>query len=218
MQFLQNSKFKTQNASFCFFSESGAEGLDDLLMGNVSEGSEETSEALMARIAASQSRLAAVQKDESTAKTFDQHLVKLIKSIGSGWIDFIAFLIDKNVPSLTVLAIFSVISDSAAAICFSEFQATEKPLEEIDLTPAHLENQKAMDRLHYWWKFIFAADIDSKTVQLRDLNSDTVFQKRLVLEFSKLVKEMLSKNNVQEFDSTALSRVLKQYEKRVFGD
>ncbi|NJP03948.1 hypothetical protein HC823_01630 [Candidatus Gracilibacteria bacterium] len=154
MKFLSDSKFNIQDARFCFFAESGAEGLDDLLMGNVAEGSEETSEQLAARIAAAQARLAKVQKDEATAKGFDTHLVKLIKNIGSDWIDFIAYLINKDVPSLTILAFFSVISDDAAALCFNEFKSTHKPLEEIDLSPAQLENQKVVDRLHYWWKFI----------------------------------------------------------------
>ena len=217
MQLFQNSKFKIQNSKFCFAAE-GVGGLDDLLMGNVAEGSEETSEELAARIAAAQAKLAAVRKDEASAKGFDQHLVKLIKTIGSEWIDFISYLIDENVPSLTILAIFSVISDEAAAICFTEFKSTEKPLEEIDLASSRLENKKVVDRLHYWWKFIFASDLDSKTVKLKDLRSEVHFQKRMAVEFAKLVRTLLSKNSIQEFDSEALSKVLKEYENRVFGE
>ena len=66
MQFLQNTKYQSQGIKFCFFAEGGPEGLDDLLMGNVSEGSEETSEALLARIAAAQAKLVAVKKDEAS--------------------------------------------------------------------------------------------------------------------------------------------------------
>ena len=54
-------------------------GLDDLLMGNVGEGSEETSEQLIARIAAAQARLAAVKKDEKKSSVHDRQLAQIIK-------------------------------------------------------------------------------------------------------------------------------------------
>ena len=67
-------------------------GLDDLLMGNVTEGSEETSEQIAARISSAQARLAAVKKDEKRSSKHDCQLAQVIKHLPLELIPFVSIM------------------------------------------------------------------------------------------------------------------------------
>ena len=95
-------------------------GLDDLLMGNVGEGSEETSEQLVARITAAQARLAAVKKDEKKSSVHDRQLAQIIKYLQPSLLKLVAWMIDQEIPSFTVLALVSLACRPAAEIMEKE--------------------------------------------------------------------------------------------------
>ncbi|MBT3349549.1 hypothetical protein HN954_01190 [bacterium] len=193
-------------------SEESVGGLDDLLMGDVSEGSEETQEQLAARISAAQAKLAAVQKDEKTSKNFDDQLAKILKKFSVAQIKFVAFLIDHEVPSLTILAMFSIDSDDAGKIAFA---ALEKSLP-VDDRDEHLPT-KFSEKISLWWRLISAADAESKTLKLADLRGNSGFTSRVGKEFPSMLSRFLNKNNVQDFDPEKLKKMLKKYEQKIFA-
>jgi hypothetical protein len=187
-------------------------GLDDLLMGNVAEGSEETQEQIAARIAAAQAKLAAVQKDEKKSKGFDGHLANVLKSLTISQIRFVAFLIDHEVPSLTILAMIAIVSDEAGKAIFTELEKSlpdEKPDENL---PA-----KISEKISLWWRLISAADAASKTLKLVDLHENHDFTRRVGKEFSAMLQTFLKKNNVHEFDSGKLKKILHRHERKIFA-
>ena len=193
--------------------ESGPENLDDMLMGNVSEGSEETSEQIADRIAAAQAKLAKVKKDEGEAQDFDNKLAKLLKKLDHSLIDFVAFLIDKEVPSLTILAIVSLANNEAGKICFVEFQkVVDENFSIIPLLPNH---KKEAHKIELWLKFINKANIESKMFVYKD---DKDFVSRVSSETAKMLKNFLIKNNVLEFDEKKLKEALMKYEKEIFSE
>jgi len=59
-------------------SESAPDGLDGLMMGNVSEEAGESNEQIQARIAAAAAKVQQIKKDEAQAHSFDDQLAKLI--------------------------------------------------------------------------------------------------------------------------------------------
>lgn len=196
--------------------ESGPENLDDMLMGNVSEGSEETFESIAARISAAQAKLAKVKKDEKQAHNFDDKLAKILKNFSYDLIDFVAFLIDKEVPSLTILAIISLANNEAGKICFAEFN---KELDEnfaiVQILPNH---QKEAHKIELWLKFINQANSVSKTLKLSIYKKNKEFVDRLSSETAKMLKDFLIKNKVLEFDEDKLKKALIKYEKEIFAE
>jgi hypothetical protein len=195
--------------------ESGPENLDDLMMGNVSEGSEETSEQIANRIAAAQAKLAKVKKDEGEAQDFDNKLANLLKKLNYKLIDFIAFLIDKEVPSLTILAIISLANNEAGKICFVEFQKVVN--ENFSIVPLLPNHKKEAHKIELWLKFINKANIESKTLKLFVYKDNKDFVSRVSSETAKMLKNFLIKNNVLEFDEEKLKKALQQYEKEIFA-
>jgi len=153
-------------------------GLDDLLMGNVGEGSEETKEQNAARIAAAQARIAALQKDESSAHGYDLQLAGVLKNTAFWVVEIVAWLLNNDVPSLTILALLTVVSDDAGQICFTTF--TEAATEPDDRANV-LQNTHLRDRVRLWLRFVVAADRASTTVQLKDF----IENKDFVQEMSK---------------------------------
>ena len=196
--------------------ESGPENLDSLLMGNVSEGSEETSEQIADRIAAAQAKLAKVKKEEGEAQSFDDKLAKLLKSMNYSLIDFVAFLIDKEVPSLTILAIISLANNEAGKICFAEFQKViDNNFTIIPLLPNH---KKEAQKIELWLKFINKANSESKTLKLFVYKENTEFVSRISTETAKMLKYFLIKNRILEFDEKKLKEALQKYEKEIFAE
>ncbi len=196
--------------------ESGPENLDDMLMGNVSEGSEESSESIATRIAAAQAKLVKVRKDEKKAHNFDEKLAKILKNFSYELIDFVAFLIDKEVPSLTILAIVSLASNEAGKICYQEFHKkldTETAI--IPLLPNH---QKEAQKIELWLKFIHQANSLSTTLKLFVYKDNADFVARLSSETAKMLKEFLVKNQILEFDEAKLKEALNIYEKKIFAE
>ena len=196
--------------------ESGPENLDDLMMGNVSEGSEESSESIAARIAAAQAKLAKVKKDEKHAHDFDEKLAKILKNFSSEMIDFIAFLIDKEVPSLTILAIIALASNEAGKICYTEFHKTLD--DHYAIVPLLPSNKKEAHKIELWLKFIHRANAASKTLKLSVYKDNKEFVQRLSAETARMLKDFLIKNKVAEFDEEKLKKALTKYEKEIFAE
>lgn len=154
-------------------------GLDDLLMGNVGEGSEETKEQLAARIAAAQAKIAMLQKDEASAHGYDLKLAGVLKNVAFWIVEFVAWLLDHDVPSLTILALLTVVSDEAGQICFTAFtEAATEPDERTDVLP----ETPLRDRIRLWLRFVVAADRASTTVRLTSLRENKDFMKKLSVQ------------------------------------
>lgn len=196
--------------------ESGPENLDSMLMGNVSEGSEETSESIAARISAAQAKLAKVKKDEKNAHDFDEKLAKILKNFSYDLIDFVAFLIDKEVPSLTILAIIALADNEAGKICYTKFHKTLD--DNYTIVPLLPSNKKEAHKIELWLKFIQQANDISKTLKLSIYRKNKNFVDRLSSETAKMLKEFLIKNKVAEFDEDKLKKALTKYEKEIFAE
>jgi len=72
------------------------------------------------RVSTGQTRSSASRRKR--CKTFDDHLAKVLKTLTVPQIDFVAFLIDHEVPSLTILAMISIVSDAAGKVIFPELE------------------------------------------------------------------------------------------------
>ncbi len=191
-------------------------GLDDMMMGNVSEETSESSEKIAARLAAAQKKIAAVKRDEKKSHGFDDKLAKILPTFSGILLDFIIFLIDKEVPSCTVLAMVSIESDEAGKICFEEFH---KFIEEAaDFSIVKFDNEQVEKKVSMWWTFIFAADHVSKTTKLNSFRKNEEFVGRISKEFARMLKDFMISQDVQKFDEKKLKKILKQYADAAFSD
>ncbi len=191
-------------------------GLEDMMMGNVSEEASESSEKIAARLAAAQKKIAAVKRDEKKSHSFDKKLSKILPTFTIVLLEFVIFLIDREVPSCTILAMISIESDEAGKICFEEFH---KFIEEAaDFSVVKFDNKEVEKKVSMWWTFVFAADHVSKTTKLRVFRKSEEFVGRLSREFARMLKAFLLKQNVQKFDEKKLKKILKQYADAVFSD
>ena len=125
-------------------------GLDDLMMGNVSEEASESDEKIQARIAAAVARLRKIKKDSKKSHGFDEALAKILRQLTPTQLDDVIFLIDHEIPSLTILAILSLVNDGAGKICYAEFEAQIK--HKADFSNAGLPATQE-ERVSYWWDF-----------------------------------------------------------------
>ena len=191
----------------------GPENLDSLMMGEASEEVTESDEQIQARIAAAQAKLKKIQKDEKKAHNFDEKLAKVIPSLHARLIIFIGFLIDKNVPSLTILAMITLSSDKAGKICHDEFHKYIK--ERADFAPAKL-NEKQEEKVSLWWTFIFAADHVSTTLKLKELKGDKDFVTQVNTALKNILHDFLIAEGVESHDEKALERVLAKYATMMF--
>jgi len=196
--------------------ESIGDGLDGIMMGgSVSEASKESNEQFAARVAAAQARVAKVRRDEKISRNFDIILSKILPNVSQELLNFIIFLIDHEIPSLTILAIISLNNDEAGKVCWKEFKkyiAERADFSNINL-PAVTE-----EKISYWWTFIFAADYSSKTTTLKELKHNEKFTKKLTKGLSVLLRNHFVINKINNFDLKRLKIVLKKYEKLIFGD
>ena len=190
-------------------------GLEDLMMGNVSEGSEESPERVAQRLAAARAKMAKIKRDESSAKNFDQSLSELLPKLSATQLEFVIFLIDNEIPSLTILGMLSLTCNPAGKICYSEF--SKYIAESANFAAAELP-PKISERVSLWWTFIFAADHCSTTTKLRDKRTNKTFVHRISAEFSKMLKSFLVSEKVADFSESGLKKTLKKYADAAFHD
>lgn len=194
-------------------SEQAGEGLDGLLMGDVSEDVKESDEQFAARMAAAQARITKNQKDESKAKDFDSKMVQVLPSLTPEILKIVIYCIDHGIPSLTILAFLSVVNDEAHKICMNEF---EKYIESTaDFSHAKLP-EELEKKISYWWTFIYGADHLSNTVHLRDLAGDTKFMKQMTRYFAYLLQQFIKTHKIEDFDTKALKTTLQKYQTEIF--
>jgi len=189
-------------------------GVEDLMMGNVSENVAETDEKISDRIVAAQQKIAAIKKDEQSSQGFDNKLAALLSGVSIKILDFIIFLIDHGVPSLTILAMISLEVPEAGKICYSEFH--KYIAETADFSVANL-SKETEEKISLWWTFIFASNYISKTLKLNQLRTNDVFVQRISKEFSDMLKNFLVQKNEKKFDPKALKKILKTYADKVFS-
>ena len=178
-------------------------GLDDLLMGNVAEGSEETSEQIAARIAASQARLAAVRKDEGVASTYDAYLAKVIKSLPMGLLRFAGWLIDREIPSFTILGLISLSNDMAQRVLAENLEVAK------DMNPEFLSlihSPKIRKHVAEWSQAVVMIDRQSMTVKLSSLKKDTAHYSLFAGGLRSVIENYLLADDT-EFDPAVLDRL-----------
>ncbi|MCK5461132.1 hypothetical protein KAI58_04050 [Candidatus Gracilibacteria bacterium] len=192
-----------------------SENLDDLLMGEVSEGISESDEKFSERVLQAQQKIVQVKKDEFKSRNFDHHLSKILGGLSSELLDIVIFLIDEEIPSLTILAILSLLDDQAGKICLQEFEkhiAQKADFSSIEL-PQALE-----EKLSYWWTFVFAADHVSRTVMLKSLRLDEIFVRRFSHSLGLILQEYFRKKAIKDFDKKLLKKILQKYQIQLFGE
>lgn len=179
-------------------------GLDDLLMGNVAEGSEETSEQIAARIAGAQARLAAVKKDEKKSSTHDRHLAQVIKKLPIELIPFVSWLINHEIPSLTILAILSL-----------SHKPAEEVLNALDISVgqdneiacfSNIPHDALRQKLSHWAQRVATADGLSVTLQLVSLQKEQLKNSRFTAGLRELIEIMWLRSSA-EFNPEALDHV-----------
>ncbi|MCF7830745.1 hypothetical protein K9M41_01990 [Candidatus Gracilibacteria bacterium] len=187
--------------------------LDDLMLGNVGEEVSESDEQFAVRLAAAQAKLAKIAKDEGQAKNFDDKLAKIIPRLSPHTLKLVVFLIDHDIPSLTVLAIIALESDEAAKICHGEFYKFIS--EPADFSTVKLA-KKLEEKMSFWWTFILAANQISMTTKLEELKKNASFTEFFSLEIIEMVKRFIVINKVEEFNKLALEKALEKYQKDLF--
>lgn len=178
-------------------------GLDDLLMGNVTEGSEETSEQIAARISAAQARLAAVRKDEKKSTVHDHQLAEVIKTIPIELIPFVSWLINHEIPSLTILALFSLSHKPAAdAITALEVPAVGKDPAFL----AEISHPALRAKIADWSRLVVVADRFSATIRLESLRKEQSKNSRLAAGLRELM-EIIWLRSSAEYNPEQLDRL-----------
>lgn len=192
--------------------------LDDLGMGNISEGvSESTPEEIRAKAAAAAKKMQKLRKDEGAANIFDEALAKVImnKSIPLKLISFIAFLIDSEVPSLTILSLIAISNADSAIICSKHFEQKTQHVTHDKTLDAIGLNNAISNKVDLWWKFIFLADEESTTVKLKHLRTNKRFIEHFPLRLAEMFKAYLEKNNAS-FNKTQLEKILNERGAKLF--
>ena len=194
--------------------ENAPDGLDGMMMGNVSEEVAESDEQIQARIAAAAAKVAQIQKDESTAHSFDDQLAKLIPQLSPQQLDFVIFMVDHEVTSLTILAFLSIVNDEAGKICYVTFEKDIKQKADISTVgfSAEVEN-----KVSYWWTFIYAADHVSKTTRLKELKSNTKFVQEVSRYSVQFLHQFLQSVQADDFSDAQLKKILQRYQGGLFA-
>lgn len=178
-------------------------GLDDLLMGNVAEGSEETSEQIVARISAAQARLAAVKKDEKKTSKHDMALAQVIKHLPMELIPFVSWLINHEMPSLTILALLSL-SQKPADDALKSFDIIDgKVKEQVFLS--EIQHEALRVKISNWSQQVLLVDAVSKTVRLDSLQNEQLKNSRFTTGIRIIIEEIWLRSSA-EFDPEILDR------------
>lgn len=178
-------------------------GLDDLLMGNVAEGSEETSEQIAARISSAQARLATVKKDEKKTSKHDTQLAQVIKHLPMELIPFVSWLINHEIPSLTILAILSL-SQKPADDALKAFDIIAGETKEQAFL-AEIRHEALRAKISNWSQQVFTVDALSKTVRLASLQNEQLKNSRFTTGIRAIVEEIWLRSSA-EFDPEMLDR------------
>lgn len=194
--------------------ENAPDGLDGLMMGNVSEEVGESDEQIQARIAAAQARVQQIKKDESTAHNFDVQLGQLIKTLNAAELDFVIFMIDHEIPSLTILGFLSLVNNEAGKICYVAFEKDIKQRAEVAETGLSAE---AETKLSYWFTYIYAADHLSKVTRLKELKANPEFVQQLSRFLVQFLHTFLQTLELDNFSDTQLKKILQRYQQGLFA-
>lgn len=178
-------------------------GLDDLLMGNVAEGSEETSEQIAARISSAQARLAAVKKDEKKTSKHDTRLAQVIKHLPMELIPFVSWLINHEIPSLTILAILSL-SQKPADDALKSFDILERETKEQSFL-SEIRHTALRTKISNWSQQVLTVDTLSTTVRLASLQSEQLKNSRFTTGIRAIIEEIWLRSSA-EFDPEILDR------------
>lgn len=194
--------------------ENAPDGLDGVMMGNVSEEAGESNEQIQARIAAATAKVQQIRKDEASAHSFDEQLAQLIKSLTPAALDFVIFMIDHEVTSLTILAFLSLVNNEAGKICYVTFEKDIKQKADISAAglPAEAEN-----KISYWFTFIYAADHVSKTSRLKELKDNAKFVQGVSRYLVTFLHQFLQTIELDDFSDAQLKKILQKYQKGLFA-
>lgn len=169
--------------------ENVSESLDDLILGNVSETlSEKPNEDFAQRIAVAQAKLQQIQKDEKKQNEFDVFLARLIPKLSHKDLHLVLFLINEEIPSLTILAILSLFQSSCKMLCEKEFTPYVTTWADYSHFPVASSLQEELAR---WWTFILAADHVSTTTKITHKHSHENFES----VFLSHIHTLLSRKN-----------------------
>ncbi len=180
-----------------------AGGLDDLMMGNVAEGSEETSEQIAARIAASQARLAAVKKDEGVATAHDGELARVVRTLPIGILRFVGWLIDKEVPSFTILAILAISNARAEELMKPTWEIAN--IDSLNFL-SEVHNKHIRTKISVWCQAIILVDRSSKVGRLNSLKKVAIDHAQFAGGLRAVLENYLLRADA-EFDPDALDRL-----------
>jgi glutaredoxin-related protein len=189
-------------------------GLDDLMLGNASEGVRESDEKFRERVAAAQAKLTQIHKDESKSKNFDKKLAKIIPQLHAHTLKFVVLLIDNNIPSLTILAVISLLNKESHKICHTEFAKFIE--EKADFSSVQLDS-KRRERISVWWTYIFAADHVSSTTKFQEFEHNDSFQEIFILESLEMLKQFLIEEKIESQNFDNLKKNIQKYQKTLFS-
>ena len=195
--------------------ESGPENIDDLMMGNVSEVASESDEKFKARVVAAQAKLAKIKKDETKSKDFDLKLSKLITALDPHTLRLVVFLINNSVPSLTILAMISLVMPKAEKICHTEFHKFIEEYADFAETNLKPELEK---QVSLWWTYTLAANQIETEINLSKFAHDVAFREFVALECGEMLKRFLKSRDAGEHDLSLLTQALKKYEGLLFTE
>lgn len=185
------------------------ESFEDLLMGNVSENVGEDNEAFDERLKQVQAALAKNAKDEKASKSFDGVLSKVIGGLPQGMIQFISFLLNHEVPSLTILAVLSLINEKARTACQKEFQRFVGE-EGADFSGVGFSDKKVGELFSVWWTLMILADHHSLTTRLKDVD-DKKFHEAFWGQVDGMTNAYIERQEGLSYNSSLFEKKKKQY-------
>lgn len=175
------------------------------------ESAAEQDEKYRQRQQATAKVMAKVKKDEKKSKNYDLVLAKLIPKLTDREMDVVIFALNYEIPSLTILAILSVLHDEAGQACYEEFH---KSIEQrADFALVAFGDPAVEERVSLWWTFIVGADMTSSTARIRELNRDPVLLNQMCHYLGAILALYLEKNQITEFDQSKLEEILREYQK-----
>lgn len=184
------------------------------MLGNVSEDVKESDEQIQARMAAAAAKVAQIQKDEATAHSFDDQLAQLISSMNKQQLEFVIFMIDHEIPSLTILAFLSIINNQAGKLCYMTFEKDIKQWAEVSQTGL---DKEAENKISYWFTFIYAADHVSKTSRIKELKNNAEFVQGVARFLVVFLHQFLQTLDLDNFSDAQLKKILQRYQKGLFA-
>ncbi len=148
-------------------------GIENLMMGTGSEKTQESKEALAARLTAAQVQLATTKKQEGHDRTYDEYLAQVLRSLPVELIDLVIAMVNHEVPSLTILAFLSLVVEAAK----KPFDA--EPLMTKGAKQPMPEFSESTETLGPWFGRIAVAEQVSFTVRLRHHKESKTFMEYL---------------------------------------